>query len=127
VKSAQVNFEGQKLQTVLRRQVESVRLVDDDGRERRGISARYAADFILEKEYIGFGKNGVIEFLRPVTMNSTQPFATAWDIRKLMTEYPKEPLVHGNYREPGAKTWIQQPVRAKTGRSGSTTSIFIEK
>jgi hypothetical protein len=122
-----MKFEAQKLQSVLRRQVESVRLIDDDGQERRGISARYAADYISEKTYIGFGRNGVIEFLKPAGMGAAQPFASKWDIRQLMTEYPKEPLVHSNHRERGSKTWIQQPVRAKTGRSGSTTSIFIEK
>ncbi len=101
-------------------------MVDVDGRERRGISARYAADFILDKPYIGFGRNGIVEYLKPAAMDGRQPFATAWDIRKLMTEYPKEPLVHCNHREHGAKTWIPQPVRAKTGLPGSITSIFIK-
>ena len=102
-------------------------MIDDSGRERHGISARYAADYISEKTYIGFGRNGIIEFLKPAGMGAAGPFASKWDIRQLMTEYPKKSLVHGNHRERGAKIWIQQPVRAKTGRSGSTTSIFIEK
>jgi hypothetical protein len=119
--------EGQKLQSILRRQVDTVRLVDDDGRERCGISARYAADFILEKEYIGFGKNGAIEFLKPAGMDGKQPFATTWDVRQLMADYPSQPPVQRNYRARGSKTWVQQPVNAKTGRAGSITTIFVEK
>jgi hypothetical protein len=122
-----VKAEGQKLQSMLRQQVESVRIVGDDGRERRGISARFAADFIMEKSYIGFGKNGVIEFLRPTDLDSSQPFATNWDIRQLMTEYPKKPPVQNNHRERGSKTWVQQPVRAKTGHGGVVTTIFVKK
>ena len=122
-----MKVEGQKLQTILRRQANAVRLVGDDGRERCGISARYAADFIMEKAYIGFGKNGVIQFLKPAAMDGTQPFATSWDIRQLMTEYPKKPPVQRNHRELGSKTWIQQPVNGKTGRTGSITTIFVEK
>jgi hypothetical protein len=122
-----VKFEHQKLQTILRRQVESVRLVDDDGHERCGISACFAADYIWEKHYIGFGRNGVIEFLKPAGSGRARPYATKWDIQQLMTEYPKQPLVRCNHQERGAKTWVQQPVRARTGHSGSTTSIFIEK
>jgi hypothetical protein len=119
--------EGQKLQSILRRQVDTVRLVDDDGRERCGISARYAADFIMEKSYIGFGKNGVIEFLKPVGMEGRQPFATTWDVRQLMKDYPSQPPVQRNYRERGSKTWVEQPVNARTGRAGSINTIFVEK
>ena len=54
--SVHVKVEGQKLQSILRRQVDTVHMVDDDGRERCGISARYAADFIMKKEYVGFGR-----------------------------------------------------------------------
>jgi hypothetical protein len=122
-----VKAEGQKLQAILRRQVNTVRLVDDDGRERCGISARYAADFIMEKPYIGFGKNRVIEFLKPAGMDGAQPFATTWDIRQLMTEYPKKPLVQSNHRERGAKTWIQQPVKAKAGTTGQTATIHFKQ
>ena len=60
-------------------------------------------------------------------MGVAGPFASKRDIRQVMAAYPKKPLVHGNYRERGAKTWVQQPVRAKTGRFSSTTSIFIKK
>ena len=122
-----MKFEDERLQTILRRQVESVRLIDGDGQERRGISAPYAADYISERGYIGFGRNGVIEFLKPADMGVAGPFASKRDIRQVMAAYPKKPLVHGNYRERGAKTWVQQPVRAKTGRFSSTTSIFIKK
>lgn len=122
-----MKVEGQKLQCILRRQVDTVRLVDDEGRERCGISARYAADFIMEKAYIGFGKNGVIEFLKPAGMDGQQPFATTWDIRQLMTEHPSQPPVQRNYRQRGSKTWIEQPVNARTGRAGSINTIFVEK
>lgn len=105
--------------------MDTVRLIDDEGRERRGISARYAADFIMEEEYTGFGKNGVIDFVKPAGMDGKQPFATTWEIRQLMTEYPEKPLVHGNHRERGAKTWIEQPVRAKTGRGGFARTIHF--
>jgi hypothetical protein len=81
----------------------------------------------MEKHYMGFGKNGVVEFLKPAAMDGAQPFATKWDIRQLMTEYPRKPPVQRNHSERGAKTWIPQPVRAKTGRRGSTITIFIEK
>ena len=101
--------------------------MDEDGHERRGISARYSADYISKKHYIGFGKNGVIEFLKPAGIDRSQPFATTWHVRQLMTEYPKAPQVQNNYRERGSKTWVQQPVRAKTGRTGSTSSIFIDR
>lgn len=85
MKCVQVKIEGQKLQSILRRQIHSVRLVDDDGRERCGISARYAADFIMEKQYVGFGKNGPIEFLKPAAIDGARPFVTKWDVRQLMT------------------------------------------
>lgn len=107
--------------------MDTVRLFDDEGRERCGISARYAADFIMEKEYIGFGKNGVIEFLKPARTDGKQQFATTWDIRQLMTEYPSQPPVQRNYRERGSKTWIEQPVNARTGRVGTVTAIFVKK
>ena len=122
-----MKVEGHKLQSILRRQVGTVRLVDDEGRERCGISARYAAEFIMEKAYIGFGKNGVIEFLKPAGKDGTQPFATTWDVRQLMTDYPSRPPVQRNHRELGSKTWIQQPVNGKTGRTGSITTVFVKK
>ena len=81
----------------------------------------------MEKAYIGFGKNGIIEFLKPAGMDGAQPFVTTWDIRQLMTDYPSQPPVQRNHRERASKTWIQQPVNGKTGRTGSITTIFVEK
>ncbi len=61
---------------MLRRQIDAVRIVDEGGRERHGISARYAADLILDKPYIGYGKNGVIECLKHLGADRPPPFAT---------------------------------------------------
>jgi len=119
--------EGHKLQAILRRQAQTVRIIDENGRERCGISARYAADFILDKPYIGFGKNGVVEFLKPADFDRPPPFATRWDVRNLLAQYPRRPPVQLNHQQPGAKTWVQQPTRAKTGVGGQTTTIHFKQ
>lgn len=119
--------EGQLLQSMLRRQIDAVRIVDEGGRERHGISARYAADLILDKPYIGYGKNGVIECLKHLGADRPPPFATRWDVREVMAEYPKRPPVQLNHQQPGAKTWVQQPTRAKTGVGGQTNTIHFKQ
>jgi hypothetical protein len=119
--------EGQLLQSILRRQIDAVRIVDESGRERHGISAQYAADLILDKPYIGYGKNGVIERLKHRGADRPPPFATRWDLRNMMAQYPKRPPVQLNHQLPGAKTWVQQPTRSKTGVGGQTTTIHFKR
>ena len=46
---------------------------------------------------------------------------------KFKVTNPSQPPVQRNYRERGSKTWVQQPVNARTGRAGSITTIFVEK
>ncbi len=119
-----MKWNGHKLQLILRQQVNTVIFVNLDGRELLGISASYAADLIKGEQYTGFGRNGVVERLKPTTLRTAS--AIGWDIRQLMSEYPKRPTVHGNYRDPGAKTWVQQPTKAKTGATGQTKTIHFK-
>jgi hypothetical protein len=122
-----MKVEGQLLQSILRRQIEAVRIVDESGRDRRGISARYAADLVLDQPYIGYGKNGVIEFLKHHDADRPPPFATRWDLRNVMAQYPKRPPVQLNHQPPGAKAWVQQPTRAKTGVGGQMNTIHFKR
>jgi hypothetical protein len=119
--------EGQQLQSILRRQHDAVCIVDESGRECRGISAIYAADLILDEPFIGYGRNGVIERLKHLGADKPPPFATRWDVRNLMSQYPKRPPAQLNHQRPGAKTWVQQPTRSKTGVGGQTNTIHFKR
>ena len=69
-----MKFADHKLQAALRRQSDTVVLIDVDGHERRGIGPQYAADFIAGRAFVGYGKNGVVESVKAVDAPRRRPF-----------------------------------------------------
>jgi hypothetical protein len=111
--------EGDRLQQRLRQQRETVSLVGADGVERHGVSAKYAADFIMGGEFIGYGKNGVIDYVKAMDAPEQGPFATRRDVTAIMRSFPRLPDVHKNKQQAGAKQWVEHPDKAKLGCGGS--------
>ncbi len=121
-----MTFEGERLQETLRKQVGAVVLVDVDGRERRGISPSYAADYIHGRAFVGYGKNRVIELVKAVEAPRRRRFATPPDIRELLTDFPRRSVAH-TVRQDGLE-WRADPAHSNTGAKGEFLTVhFGEK
>ncbi len=103
-------------------------MFDGDDRERKNISARYAADLALGADYVGVGNRHRIYFIKPVGLRRRRPaFATTVEIKQLLAEYPKQPVVERNYQPASNKGWVQQPTQARTGQGGLLHTIHFRK
>lgn len=88
-----MKLEGDRLQQRLQQQRETIDLVGADGIRHHGISARYVADTIAGKAFIGYGKNGVVECVKAIDAPRQGPFATrraveaiTWNFRSPLNE-----------------------------------------
>jgi hypothetical protein len=120
-----MKLEGDKLQQRLRQQRETVNLVGVDGVERHGISAKYAADSIAAGDFIGYGKNGVVDSVKAMDAPEQGPFATRRDVAAIMRSFPRVLDVQKNAQQAGAKHWVPQPVNAKLGCSAEVSTIHF--
>lgn len=121
-----MKFQGETLQQRLRQQRETVTLIDIDGQERRGISARYAADSIVGRPFIGHGKNGIVTCIRATEAPRRGPFATTFDMKAIMRSFPRLlRAAEKTPQDPGAKQWVPQPVFSNTGSTGAIDTVHL--
>jgi hypothetical protein len=118
---SQVKFQGNKLEKRLRQQRETVTLIESDGRERQRISPRWAADYILGGEFIAYGKNGVVTFVKAVGAPRRGNFAVA--VRSSLRHFPRLRTVS---KSPCNRLkWAQQPAASKNGHSGRVLAVHF--
>jgi hypothetical protein len=120
-----VKFQGNKLQERLRQQRERVTLIESDGRERKNITPHCAADIISGREFIGYGKNGVIEFVKAVGAPRRGPFVVAADIRSLLRDFPRLRTASRSAQQ--GLEWRQQPAASKNGRSTRVLTVHFRR
>ena len=123
----QMKARGEKLRAILAQQQESVTIISSDGRQRCNISAHHAAREIAGGGFTGFGKRGIVLVIVADGAPRPGPFAPPSGIRAVMQAFPRLPHVDKNVQKPGAKKWVPQPVRARTGRMGREATVLVRR
>jgi hypothetical protein len=118
-----MKFIGDRLQTVLRGQFNTVALVESDGRETFFISPTWAAKLIAGREFIGYGKDGAVEIVRAVDAPTVLPWKVQVELACESRGKHRRVGVTPNRGAPGRKTWIRRPDKARTGHAGENHTI----
>jgi hypothetical protein len=122
-----MQFAGEQLEAILRRQTTPVEVVDFSGRVCLSAPGPEAAGKIILTGYVGIGNNSRIRYVKPE------------GVRYRPEEFGAQRQVVMNFREcvqvardaelnrvaKGAKTWPPQPARSKTGQGGTTVTIYV--
>ncbi|MCX6631578.1 MAG: hypothetical protein NTW28_28530, partial [Candidatus Solibacter sp.] len=122
-----MQFAGEQLEVILRRQDVPVEVVDFSGRVCMSASGQEVLGRFVLAGYVGIGNHSRIRLVKPE------------GVRYRPEEFGAQRQVVMNFRESaqvahdvelnrvakGAKTWPQQPARAKTGRCGTTSTIHF--
>ncbi len=119
-----MEFWREALRTVLREQAEPVGVFDANGKKKRNVSAEYAAKHYATDEFVGVGNRRRIRFIKPVTLVH-KPAITRAELIRIMNDDPRGPVVHRNRQGRGAKRWVGQPARARTGAAGKARVVFL--
>lgn len=122
-----MKFEGEKLQVRLRRQRVPVDLLDVDGRERRKISPSYVADWVRDKAFIGYGKNGTVHLVKAAEAPRRSLFIASPDIQAVLKSFPRQSTATRSrqVRQGGLK-WKPQPADSRIPGGGFSTVHFNE-
>ena len=120
-----MKFIGDTLRKALRGQRETITLVHADGCAHHGISPTWAAERIAGAAFTGYGRNGVVSKVVADELPRQGPFATKYDVKVVMSDYPRLPHVDKNPQAPGAAIWAPQPVFANTGVAGKTATVHL--
>lgn len=124
-----MQFAGEQLQAILRKQTMPVEVVDFSGRVCLSASGtEVAARFVLAG-YVGVGNHSRIRYVKPdgVRYRPEQFGSERQVIENFRESAQLPPEASLNRISKGAKTWPQQPARANTGRGGSIVTIHIGK
>ncbi len=124
-----MQFCGDQLEEILRRQTTPVEVVDYSGRVRLSTSGVEVATRIILTSYVGVGNNSRIRYVKPEGVRyRPERFGCERQIKADLRESTQISRdVELNRVLKGAKTWPQQPARAKTSRGGSLVTIFVKK
>lgn len=124
-----MQFCGEQLEEILRRQTTPVEVVDYSGQVRLSTSGVEVATRIILTGYVGVGNNSRIRYVKPEGVRyRPERFGCERQIKADLRESAQVSRdVELNRVLKGAKTWPQQPPRAKTGRGGSLVTIFVKK
>jgi hypothetical protein len=120
-----MKFTGDRLGAVLEGQIQTVTLVDSAGVERHGISPRFAAAQIGIGEFVGYGRNGMVERIVSTRAPRRGPFVTGRDLAVIASAFPRLPKVQRNAQDPGAKEWAAQPTFAGSGQAGKVSTVHF--
>jgi hypothetical protein len=124
-----MQFCGEQLEEILRKQTTPVEVVDYSGRVRLSTSGVEVATGLILTGYVGVGNNSRIRYVKPEGVRyRPERFGCERQIKADLRESAQ--FSHGvelNRVLKGAKTWPQQPTRSKTGRGGSLVTIFVKK
>ncbi len=124
-----MQFSGKQLEEILRKQTTPVEVVDYSGRVRLSTSGVEVVTRLILTGYVGVGNNSRIRYVKPEGVRyRPERFGCERQIKADLRESAQLSRdVELNRVLKGAKTWPQQPTRAKTGRGGSLVTIFINK
>jgi hypothetical protein len=120
-----MQFAGEHLEAILRRQTMPVEVVDFSGRVCLSAPGPEVIGRFALTGYVGVGNNSRIRFVKPEGVRYRQEeFGSK---RQIKTHFDAcAELVRHAQMNPVAKTakkWVAQPANAKTGRRGSATTI----
>jgi hypothetical protein len=124
-----MQFSGKQLEDILRKQTTPVEVVDCSGRVRLSTSGSEVVTRLILTGYVGVGNNSRIRYVKPEGVRyRPERFGCERQIKADLRESAQLSRdVELNRVLKGAKTWPQQPARAKTGRGGSLVTIFVNK
>lgn len=122
-----MQFQGQELLAILRKQSTPVAIVDFSGRACMHATGREAADRIALIDFVGVGNHGRIRHVKPRGVRFRRdPFGLPSQVAANFRDSARIPQdAEMNRVLIGAKTWPQQPCRAKTGHGGSVTTFHF--
>jgi hypothetical protein len=124
-----MQFVGEQLEAVLRKQTTPVEVVDFSGRVRLSASGAEVATRIILSGYVGVGNHSRIRYVKPEGVRyRPEEFASRWQLEADFNEaaqFPRDAEMNASAR--GAKTWQVQPARAKTGRGGAVVTLFVKR
>jgi len=120
-----MQFAGEQLEAILRRQAMPVEVVDFSGRVCLSAPGPDVIDRFALTGYVGVGNNSRIRFVKPEGVRyRPEDFGSKRQIVmnfRASAELPHDPAVN---RPKSGKPWPQQAARAKTGQGGGTVTIF---
>lgn len=124
-----MQFAGEQLELILRRQNVPVEVVDFSGRVcLTATGAEVLGRFVLAG-YVGVGNHSRIRFVKPEGVRyRPEEFGSQRQI--VMNFQTSAELTRDAQINPvatGAKKWRPQPARAKTGQGGRTVTIFRKR
>lgn len=119
-----MKYNHPQLIDMLRIQREAVLLIDENGHPHPNLSPRHVANLITDGNYWGYGKNGVVERVRPAGLD-LEPFLTRPAVRQVMNAFPRLPVVHSNPQAPGGMKWVRQIHNTRTGSTGAQRTLHF--
>jgi hypothetical protein len=124
-----MQFVGEQLESILRRQTTPVEIVDFSGKVRLSTSGTEVATRIILTGYVGVGNHSRIRYVKPEGVRyRPEEFGSK---RQLIADFHEAAQVlHDaelNAVAKGAKTWQQQPARAKRANGGGVVTIFVKR
>ena len=121
-----MQFSGEQLEVILRRQDVPVEVVDFSGRVCMSASGQEVLGRFVLAGYVGVGNHSRIRFVKPEGVRyRPEEFGSPRQV--VMNFQASAELVRDAQMIPvatGAKGWRPQPARAKTGHGGTTVTIF---
>ena len=121
-----MQFAGEQLEVILRRQHVPVEVVDFSGRVCMSASGQEVLGRFVLAGYVGIGNHSRIRFVKPEGVRY-RPEEFGSQRQVVMNFQASAELVRDAQMIPvatGAKGWRPQPARAKTGHGGTTVTIF---
>jgi hypothetical protein len=124
-----MQFAGEQLEIILRKQTTPVEVVDFSGRVHLSVSGAEVATTIILTGYVGVGNNSRIRYVKPEGVRyRPEGFGSK---RQVVADFREAAQIPSdaelNSVAKGAKTWSQQPARAKTGQGGALVTIFVKR
>jgi hypothetical protein len=124
-----MQFVGEELEVILRRQDVPVEVVDFSGRVCLSATGREVLGRFVLAGYVGVGNHSRIRFVKPEGIRY-RPEGFGSQRQIVMNFQASAELARDAQMIPvttGSKRWRPQPARAKTGQGGRTVTIFRKK
>ena len=122
-----MQFAGEQLEVILRRQDVPVEVVDFSGRVCMSATGHEVLDRFVLAGYVGVGNQSRIRFVKPEGVRY-RPEEFGSQRQVVMNFHASAELAREAQMIPvatGAKKWWPQPARAKTGQGGTTATIHF--
>jgi hypothetical protein len=125
-----MQFDGTTLHGILLHQAEPVLVIDATG--RTCTMPGPAAARMLADDMVGVGNRRRIRFVKPCDSTVANARRRRADVKAVVQQHVVEhdsrlDPVHRNTQSRGAKLWVPQPTRARTGQGGRIVKLRFEK